>query len=239
MRIVLWDIDGTLVNTGGAGMRALAHSVQASPGAARALERLKLGGMTDRLIARFLCAAQRHHEQPEADLVELEKQVTDAEIDRVLRGYLDRLRETLPASDDYVVLPGVERMLDLLAPLVVHALGTGNVEEGARLKLERGDLWRRFAFGGFGSDAESRPDMLRAAWKKANEHLKRQLTADEFVVVGDTPRDVVAAHEVGFACVAVASGGHSAHELAEHGADAVLRSLLDDGAREAILTTRR
>lgn len=239
MRIVLWDIDGTLVNTGGAGTRALAGVVSASPGATRALERLKLGGMTDRAIARLLCAAAAHHEQPEADLVELEKAVTDAEIDRVIGQYLERLAQTVPVADDYVILPGVEHILDQLAPLVVHALGTGNVEEGARIKLERGGLWRRFSFGGYGSDAESRADMLRAARRKADAFLKRTCTADEFVVVGDTPRDIIAAHEVGFACVAVASGGHSVHELAAHGADAVLPSLLDDRAREAIMLVRR
>lgn len=236
MRIVLWDIDGTLLNTGGAGIRALSLAVGASQGATKALERMRLGGMTDRAIARNLCAAHTHHENPEQDLVAIQKAVSDQEIDAVLGRYIDQLKETIDSTEGYTLMPGVEDLLEELAPIVVHALGTGNVEDGARIKLEKGGIWRRFSFGGYGSDAESRADMLRAARRKADAYLKRTCTADEFVVVGDTPLDIMAAHEVGFACVAVATGGHSAKELAEHGAEAVFESLLDVNARSAILT---
>lgn len=239
MRIVLWDLDGTLVDTGGAGMRALARAVDASDGGKKALERLKLGGMTDRAIVRHLCAAHEHHERPHTPMSELERAVTEEEIDAVIARYLAHLRETVPASDGYRLLPGVVDLLDELSPLVVHALATGNVEEGARIKLEKSHIWDRFAFGGFGSDAETRADMLRAARKKADVYLKRRCMPDEFVVVGDTPRDIHAAHEVGFACVAVASGQHAAEELRQAGADEVIESLEDPRAMTAILTASR
>lgn len=239
MRIVLWDLDGTLLDTGGAGMRALARAVDASDGGKKALERLKLGGMTDRAIVRHLCAAHEHHERPGTPMSELESAVSDQEIDEVIERYLAHLRETVPTSDGYRLLPGVVDMLDELSPLVVHALATGNVEEGARIKLDKSGIWDRFAFGGFGSDAETRPDMLRAARKKADAYLKRRCMVDEFVVVGDTPRDVHAALEVGFASVGVASGLHSVDELRKAGASEVIESLEDPRAMTAILTASR
>lgn len=239
MRIVLWDIDGTLLNTGGAGIRALSQAVGASEGATKALERMRLAGMTDRAIARILCAAHTHHENPNQDLVDVQKAVTDKEISDVLGRYVEQLGETINTTDGFTLMPGVEEVLDELAPIVVHALGTGNVEEGARIKLERGGIWRRFSFGGYGDDAETRADMLRAARRKADAYLKRTSTPDEFVVVGDTPLDIIAAHEVGFACVAIATGGYSVKELAEHGADAVFENLLAENARSAIVTVSR
>lgn len=240
MRIVLWDIDGTLVDTGGVGSRALARVVSRSPSAAEALRRMRLGGMTDRKIARILCAADAHHHRPEAGLPELEKEVTDEQIDAVLAGYLDALRESITGAERYRVLPGVVDVLDALrSDRIVHALGTGNVEEGARLKLARGGLWERFAFGGFGSDAEDRTDILRAAWRKAEAHMGTRLGPEAFVVVGDTPRDIHAAHALGIACVAVATGSHTANELAQNGADMVFSSLAELGAAERIVTVVR
>ncbi len=224
MRIVLWDIDGTLVNTGGAGMRALGRAVRASPGASEALARMRLDGMTDRHIARMLCAARQHHRAAVESLEQIAARVTDAQIDEVLGSYLEALSTSLHSAKGYQVLPGVVETLDALGDCV-HGLGTGNIEEGARRKLEHGGLWGRFAFGGFGSDAEERPAILRAAWRKAEAHLKREIAAGELVVVGDTPKDVAAAHEAGLCCVAVASGRHQVHELRQSGADAVLASL--------------
>ena len=239
MRIVLWDIDGTLVNTGGAGVRALGGAVQASVGATDALARMRLDGMTDRRIARLLCAARQHRDTPEEPIELLEARVTGAEIDAVLALYLRGLATSLATAEGYRVLPGVRELLDALEGAVVHALGTGNIEAGARLKLEHGGLWHRFAFGGFGSDAEERPEILRAARRKAQAQLGRSLEAEELVVVGDTPKDIAAAHEAGLCCVAVASGRHEVHELAQAGADDVLASLDVPDAAERILKARR
>lgn len=241
MRILLWDIDGTLVSTGGAGMRALARAVQAGSPAAEVLSRMRLGGMTDRAIARTLCAAIRHRSDPSLPVEDHAKAVVDPEIDDVLTRYLACLKETLATVDGYQVLPGVHEALERLGarPEVVHALATGNVEEGARLKLDHGNLWRWFRFGGFGSDAEDRADILRAAHRKAEAHLQRSCPVEAFVVIGDTPRDIAAAHRVGMACVAVATGGYDRHELAEHGPDALLDSLLQPGADQLILDARR
>ena len=239
MRILLWDIDGTLVNTGGAGVRAIGDAVKASEASSIALSRMRLDGMTDRRIARLLCAAHRHLGDPSIDIETHTAQVTDLEIHNVLRAYLDRLTTSLQSSDNYRVLPGVLAVLDALEGRVVHALGTGNLEEGARLKLEHGGLWHRFAFGGYGSDAEDRAELLRIAWTKAEKHLGRSLSAHDFTVIGDTPKDVAAAHANGYCCVAVASGRHDVHELAQCGADLVMETLDHPDAARMIFEARR
>lgn len=239
MRILLWDIDGTLVNTGGAGIRALGTAVHASAPARDALQRLRLDGMTDKRIARILCAARHHIADPSIELVEHEARVTAAEIDEMLAGYLANLRTSLSGSTTYRVLPGVVAALDALEGQVVHALGTGNLEEGARLKLEHGGLWHRFAFGGYGSDAEDRAELIGIAKLKAERHLDRTLSASDFTVIGDTPKDVSAAHSNGFCCVAVASGRHDVHELAQCGADLVLPTLDHPEVPARILAARR
>jgi phosphoglycolate phosphatase-like HAD superfamily hydrolase len=100
-------------------------------------------------------------------------------------------------------------------------------------------LWERFSFGGYGSDAEERPDILMAAWKKAEAHLGRPVDAADFVVVGDTPKDIAAAHLVGMACVGVATGRFTAEELRAAGAEDVFVNLLEDGACHRILQARR
>lgn len=222
-------------------MRALAEAVGASPAAADALRRMRLDGMTDRKIARTLCAAHAHFTDPSKSVDVHAADVPDSEIDRVLGHYLDCLRDGMRGPQGYRVLDGVFEVLDALEPRddVVLALGTGNLEEGARLKLEHANLWRRFHFGGFGSDAEDRPDILRAAWRKAEAHLGRTCSVEEFVVIGDTPRDVHAAHEVGMRCVGVASGRHPVNELVVAGADAVLPSLTANDAVRLILDTKR
>jgi phosphoglycolate phosphatase len=240
MRILLWDIDGTLIRTGGAGVRALGTVVRTNDGAREALASMRLDGMTDRRIARLLAAAQRHRAAPELDLESHAARVGDDEIAAMLDAYLLRLREGLAAADgEFEVLAGVVETLDRLEGTAVHALGTGNLEEGARLKLLRGGLWHRFAFGGFGSDAEERPEILRAAWRKAERHLGRRVDAEELVVIGDTPKDVAAARAVGFACVAVASGRYDVDELAGSGADEVLSSLAAPDAAARIVSAQR
>lgn len=222
-------------------MRALADVVGASPGAAKALSRMRLDGMTDRRIARILCAAQAHSENPDKPVEEHAKSVSDEEIDRVLDLYLQCLREGMENPEGFQVLDGVVDMLGKLEqdPQVVLALGTGNLEEGAKIKLKHAQLWDRFHFGGFACDAEERPDILRAAWRKAEAHLGRQCQAEDFVVIGDTPRDVAAAHVLGIRAVAVASGRHSVSELASSGADAVLDTLARPDALSVVLSKNR
>ena len=109
-------------------------------------------------------------------------------------------------------------------------LCTGNLARGAELKLTCAGLWGGFRFGGYGSDAEPRAEIVRAAWGRA-----RELGATEALVIGDTPRDVLAAHEAGLPVCGVATGRYTVHELAEHGAELVLPGFDDVEQTERLL----
>jgi phosphoglycolate phosphatase len=222
MRALLFDIDGTLTRSSGAGTRALAAALGARPRAGEELRKMRLDGMTDRAIARTLLAAERHgspHEVPEAD------------IDAVLAQYLQALEQEC-AAKSYVALPGVTELLARLAARseVLLGLCTGNLEPGARLKLGCAGVWQYFRFGGYGSDAEPRPDIVRAAWRRA-----RELGATNALVIGDTPRDILAAHDAGLPACAVATGRWSVHDLATHGPEVILKDFTDSSRAEELL----
>jgi phosphoglycolate phosphatase len=222
MRALLFDLDGTLTRSSGAGTRALAAAVGARMRAAEELRKMRLDGMTDRAIARLLLAAERHG-QPQ--------DVPDADIDAVLSEYLGALAKECEAKA-YVPLPGVTELLERLAKRdgVLLGLCTGNLERGAQLKLSCVGLWERFRFGGYGSDAEPRPDIVRTAWRRA-----RELGATEALVIGDTPRDILAAHEAGLPACAVASGRWTIHDLSTHGPEVVLQDFADVDRAERLL----
>ena len=224
MRALLFDIDGTLTRSAGAGTRALAAAVGARARAAEELRKMRLDGMTDRGTARALLAAERHG--PPQD-------VSDADIDAVLSQYLAALEKEC-AAKSYVALPGVEELLPRLAARsdVLLGLCTGNLEQGARLKLGCAGLWNYFRFGGYASDAEPRPDIVRIAWARA-----RELGATQALVIGDTPRDILAAHEVGVPVCAVATGRWSVHDLATHGPEIVLQDFTNVVRAEELLLT--
>lgn len=213
--LYLFDIDGTLISGDGAGRRAFERACLEVLGVAGALEAIRLDGMTDPLIlahvfSRFFARAP-----------------TAAEAEAVLATYVRHLAEEVPRGR-YVIHDGVPEVLDHLeARGALLGLATGNIRDGARIKLEAGDLWRRFAFGGFGSDAPDRADLVRHAIARGHERLARRLRREEMVVIGDTPRDVHAAHAAGATAVAVATGSYSVAELTEAGADYAYPSLVE------------
>ena len=159
-------------------------------------------------------------------------------MERGLEAYLSRLEQELDrARDEYVVYPGVRELCAALSALegVALGLGTGNVERGARLKLAPGDLNRFFAFGGFGSDATERADVLRVGARRGADRLGLPVERCRVVVIGDTPRDVAAGLAIGARCVAVATGGYGVEELRASGAHHVFEGLDRSGVREALL----
>ncbi len=223
--IILFDIDGTLITSGGAGARALEQAFVELTGIHGALKGVPLDGATDLAIVREALALGGR--DPTAELME---------------GLVSRYTELLPGelarTQGYRLLEGVEALLDRLAEgLRTFGLCTGNVRDGARAKLSRGGVWEHFARGfegGFGSDAEVRADIVRAALRRAEAHRGRKLQASDALVVGDTPRDIAAAHEVGVPVLAVATGRYSADELRQAGADAVVDSLASTAALELL-----
>jgi phosphoglycolate phosphatase-like HAD superfamily hydrolase len=220
MRALLFDLDGTLTKSGGAGVRALSRALHARPQAAEGLGKMRLDGMTDRAIARTLLAAEGDQAVP---VEQRARQVAEADIDRVLERYLEALAAEC-ARNAYTALPGVAALLERLAQRrdVLLGLCTGNLARGAELKLTSAGLWGRFRFGGYGSDAEPRAEIVRTAWWRAQE-----LGAAEALVIGDTPRDVLAAHEAGLPACGVATGRWTVHDLAIHGPELLLRDFTD------------
>lgn len=204
--IVLYDIDGTLVTTGGAGRRALKVAFE------RAYDRpgvfdFSFAGMTDRSILRcVLQSTGLPHD--------------DTALERVLDAYLTELRREVDGAETYVIHDGMVESVEALRSLpdVVIGLGTGNVEAGARIKLDRGNLNDYFEFGGFGCDAEDRAELIAAGAHRGAERLGVAVHDCRLVIIGDTPKDVAAAHANGGECIAVATGGSSREELEVCGA---------------------
>jgi len=220
--IILFDLDGTLVLTGGAGRRAMQRAFGEVCGRPDALDGYSYAGKTDQLIVR-------------TGLRNVGLEHSPAAVDAVIEAYLGVLAAEVEASPRYRVLPGV---LDILRALdsrsdALVGLGTGNVEPGALIKLRRGGLDEAFTFGGFGSDHEDRAEILRAGAMRGADLAGRPLDECSVVIVGDTPLDVAAAHAIGARCVGVGTGGCSAADLIVAGADAALDDLSDSSALDA------
>jgi phosphoglycolate phosphatase len=233
--VLLLDVDGTLVHAAGAGRRAITRALEEHAGPANgALAALVLDGMTDRLIVR------------EAFRL-LGRTLDDAACDAVLATYVGHLERELaasppaPAGPGFAVLPGVEALMERLAARgAPYGLCTGNVVEGARHKLARGGLDRFFewgpdAIGGFAHDGEARDRVVAAAVRRASARLGRALAPQECLVVGDTPRDVEAAHAVGCPVLAVATGRYPVDALAAAGAERAVPTLEHPHAQDWLL----
>jgi phosphoglycolate phosphatase-like HAD superfamily hydrolase len=218
MKLLLFDLDGTLVSTGGAGLRALDRAFLSLQRVVRASDGINFAGRTDPSIIRDIFRAK------------LNREPRDAEMRDIFTHYLSALKTELEVSDGYQVHTGVEPLLEALAIRAADAflaLGTGNLEEGARLKLEPASLNKYFSVGGFGSDAEDRPEVLRHGVRRAAEKAGRPFEGRDVVVIGDTIHDVSAGKALGAVTVAVATGHASEGELRASGADVVLPSLRD------------
>jgi phosphoglycolate phosphatase-like HAD superfamily hydrolase len=227
VKLLLFDIDGTLVTTGGAGVRALNRAFCQVVGIVNALDGVRLSGKTDPAIIREVFALRGNSPR-----------VPDA-LEEILEMYVTLLPEEVQQSDNYTVLPGIRRFLEDLqgAPNLAFGLATGNVERGARIKLERGNLNRFFPFGGFGSDAENRTELVRRAGQNGIRHTGFSIDPRDVFVIGDTPRDIAAGREAGFQTVGVATGHYSMQDLEGAGADLVVADF--HNGREAFLRMAR
>lgn len=220
MPILLFDIDGTLVRTGGAGKAAMEHALQTAFGVAEVRDTVSYSGRTDRAIGRDLLRA--HGIDP-----------TPGNQARLHETYLSELPGRLKTHGGEIC-PGITDLLRELRPRpgVVLGLLTGNVRVGARHKLDHFGLWDYFACGGFGDHHYDRDDVARVAVAEVRTHLKREFDKGDVWVIGDTPLDVQCARAVGAKCVAVATGWHQLDELTRHAPDYALADLSD--ARELL-----
>ncbi|MBS1845944.1 MAG: HAD hydrolase-like protein [Actinobacteria bacterium] len=208
IKAVLWDIDQTLLSTGGAGAVAWQRAFQELYGVEANIEEHTRTGMTDPEITEIIFEEV------------IGRKGTDEEHAAVVAKYLEYMPEAVAESKGYEVKPGIAEILPRLAHAgIVQGLVTGNVEPAARIKLARGDLDKYFTFGGYGSDARDRVEVTRKAIERGGEAAGAPLDLAATIAVGDTPRDVVAGHGAGIRVVGVATGSYSVAEQEEAGAD--------------------
>jgi phosphoglycolate phosphatase-like HAD superfamily hydrolase len=211
---LLFDIDGTLITTGGAGAVAWRRAFDELYGIPADIGAFSDAGMTDPEVGRATFAHTVGHVP------------SDAELDAVMAARLRHLPEAVDESEGYRVLPGVLELLPRLERRgYLLGLTTGGVEPAARIKLSRGRLNRYFGFGGFGSDSENRTELTRVAIKRAKALHGNGLDPRACFVIGDTPLDIAAAHGAGAVAIGVASGHYDAAALRAAGADYVMESL--------------
>jgi phosphoglycolate phosphatase-like HAD superfamily hydrolase len=216
-KVILFDIDGTLVLTGGAGVRGMARAFEQLFSVPDAFQTIDVPGRTDSWI--LAAALALHGVACDA-----------AGAARFREVYLGHLREELQRPGPRKgMMPGVDLLLDTLQQRddVYLALLTGNYEEAARLKLEYFDLWRYFRCGAFGDGALERNGLLPKALTRIRQCGGPTVAARNVIVVGDTPLDVACAAAGGARSIAVATGGYDADALRATGADLVLDDLSD------------
>jgi phosphoglycolate phosphatase-like HAD superfamily hydrolase len=222
--VLLFDIDGTLITTGGVGRRAMERTFEEEYGN-REASQFRYDGMTDRQIMRQALTA-------------VGVEPTEATIAKCIAYYLTLLAAEVAAASDaeYRLHTGMMEALRS-ARERGHAigLGTGNVIEGARIKLERVGVFEEFAFGGFGSDAEDRTELIRHGAARGARHAGAPLAECRVVIIGDTPKDVAAARDIGAECIGVGTGRFTPEALLECGATHAFPSLDAPGALAVLL----
>jgi phosphoglycolate phosphatase len=216
IRAVLFDIDGTLLVTGGAGgvawQRGFEELYEVEANVAEHTD----AGMTDPEIAAIVFREV------------IGREGSAEERARAIGCYLKHLPDAVAESGGYRVMPGVEELLDRLIDAgVLLGLVTGNIEAAAHIKLARGRLNRFFSFGGYGSDSADRTEVTKAALSRGELVSGGTLADAACISVGDTPRDVKAGHGAGIKVVGVATGSYSVDQLEQAEADWALADVTD------------
>lgn len=212
--LVLFDIDGTLITSGGAGTRSWRYAFEELHGVPADIGSHSEAGETDPVVARKTFEGA------------IGREPTERELATIFAAYLRRLSHEVATSEGYRVLEGAVELLTRLSDQgIMLGIVSGAMEGAARVKLGRGDLNRFFLFGGYGTDSPDRTRLTSAAIDRASMLHGHPVDPARVYVVGDTPLDVAAAKAAGAVGVAVASGRYSVDELAAVGADHVLSSL--------------
>jgi phosphoglycolate phosphatase len=208
MRVLLFDIDGTLIRSGGAGKAAMEEGLKSAFGVREIIDQVPYSGRTDTGIIRELLAL--HGVEP-----------TDANVERQKTAYLTHLPEMLRRRGGSV-LPGIAEALARERQGAAVGLLTGNIRAGAEVKLRHFGLWDHFPFGGFADGLDDRDDVARRARAEAERHVGRPIDPGDVWVIGDTPLDVKCARAIGAKAVVVQTGWHHVDELVACGPDHLL-----------------
>ena len=214
IRAVLFDIDGTLLVTGGAGAIAWQRAFDELYGVEANVAEHTDAGMTDPEIAAIVFREV------------LGREGSPQERAKAIGCYLKHLPQAVAESEGYRVMPGVEELLERqIDDGILLGLVTGNIEAAAHIKLARAHLNRFFSFGGYGSDSADRTEVTEAALARGTLVSGGTFADGACIAVGDTPRDVKAGHGAGIKVVGVATGSYSVDELCESGADWALETV--------------
>ncbi len=214
VRAVLFDIDGTILVTGGAGGVAWQRAFQELHGVDADIAEHTDAGMTDPEIAAIIFREV------------IGQEGSAAERSRAIGAYLKHLPAAVAESPGYEVMPGIEELLErLIDSGALLGLVTGNIEAAAHIKLARARLNRFFSFGGYGSDSADRTEVTKAALTRGSLVSGGTLADGACIAVGDTPRDVKAGHGAGIKVVGVATGSYSVEQLRDANADFALETV--------------
>jgi len=214
IRLVLFDIDGTLVHTGGAGVRAFGRVAATEFGAANGFERVRFAGRTDPSLVREFFGIHRIPATP-------------ANFERFFLHHvhwLDHILESSHTEECPGVRPFIRDLRALPQPPLLGLL-TGNIRLGAEIKLRHFDLWRDFEIGAFGDDSEDRDQIAAAARERGCRVLGESVRRDQVLVIGDTPLDIRCGRAIGAKVLAVSTGGATLEELAQHHPDWAVKDL--------------
>jgi phosphoglycolate phosphatase-like HAD superfamily hydrolase len=208
IRLVLFDIDGTLLHSAGAGSKAFARAFASEFGVNDGAKNLKFAGRTDISLVREFFSHQQIEASPE-------------NFARFFKAYLFWLKQIILECKGRPC-PGVMEFyhaLETLPQPPLIGLLTGNIREGARIKLQHYNLWDKFPFGAFADDDEDRDRIAAIARQRGSERFGRPLRGDEILVIGDTPMDIRCARAIRAKMLAVATGLFSVEELLQHAPD--------------------
>jgi phosphoglycolate phosphatase-like HAD superfamily hydrolase len=228
-RLVLFDIDGTILLTSGAGRRAMVAAISEEVDVADRLSRIRFDGKTDPQIVTELLAAAGEPIAPSPERITV-----------ICRRYVELLSQELAHPETQTtVMPGVRPLLARLEEEegVVLGLLTGNVAGGATLKLQAAGIDpARFRVGAFGSDSAHRPDLPPIAVARASRYFGREVSGDEVIIIGDTPADIACGECISARALAVATGGYTVSDLQACRPYAVFEDLSNtDGVMNSIL----
>jgi phosphoglycolate phosphatase len=217
IRAVLFDIDGTLLVTGGAGGIAWQRAFEELHGVEADVAEHTDAGMTDPEIVKIVFREA------------IGREGSAGERAQAIGCYLKHLPDAVAESEGYLTMAGIEELLpDLIERGVLLGLVTGNVEAAAHIKLARGHLNRFFSFGGYGSDSPDRTEVTKAALQRGKLVSGDSLSNSSCISVGDTPRDVTAGHGAGIKVVGVATGSYGVDQLSQAGADWAIPQVSDN-----------
>jgi phosphoglycolate phosphatase-like HAD superfamily hydrolase len=219
-KIILFDVDGTVINAGGAGMRALNRAISQMGGMDNVCNFLELQGSTDRVNFEnaFYSAFKRKPNKMEyARIVKLYKKNLPYEIECSVK------------NGKYFKIKGIEKFLKLLSNRddVLIGLATGNLEEGAYIKLGPSELKKYFLFGGFGENYHKREDILKSAVKNAQKILKKEIKPSDVYVIGDTEKDIIAAKNLNYHSACVLDGFGDKKKIVRSGPELIEKDFSD------------